>query len=823
MASLNDVDMILSHGLIEKIPGIPFSVQPVRGRQVEIENAFELAIAGLSDDYDQEHLHDMLREWLIDNFQVDDITTLAGTRSDVSEPEIFIFHMTTWKATSDALSDVVCDRFKNDFKAYPMMEPPQLLHNLNTSGLGRKPGSICKDLLQGASMVTDGIDKLRHEFNEYKETNNQLHQATQLQLTATTSTLSTLTNTVSDMESRLVNTQRAILFQSQELSLTRALTDVRSNTMSLKVNLVLERDETKKHKINLLLGSLENEEKKLKTELVKTSHDFLDVVQGPSACQLLSGTKRRRLNVATLTSETDPEVRNCYLSSLGPLTAANDDIPDHSMKPISRPLPHSECIFQGVFDTLRSLTVHCCSSRTVYHRSCPLNLCFLLFGLFFVLSFAQTVHATSPSSATSTFSIYALNANGLVQPVKQSNINSAINARNPQAFVLGETKTKSKLSNSLPCLDYDIYEESGEQDQPHHPVKWGIVVGIRKDIQIAQRLDIRHKSLKGRVIALDLVLPTSDGGCYLHRLFGVYAPWNPGDEGVSHSFWADLTALCKSTKIAWTLAGDLNATVSSFERTSGGLAAQTQFLQFLVNTDAHDLWTNYPDRSKRSDWTCRGHYSDGPIPEGSIIDRIVTSRCTLADSEIYVVNHHNDWIPFTDHRAVVGRVTHITPSVLKRININSADNFIRQSSNKPHVKFPLKTEKNKYQVFADAVDDAIQTEQLDKLTVTNDETFLKLYSGLSMIITSIATKVFGKSKSYIKSKEVITNSVIQSIVSNIRHIGGAIRFEKSNRTAHVSLKVMKLHSDALERSSLSHSALLLLQRFAYIMRLGARV
>ncbi len=240
-----------------------------------------------------------------------------------------------------------------------------------------------------------------------------------------------------------------------------------------------------------------------------------------------------------------------------------------------------------------------------------------MLGLLFAVGLAQVVQAATPSPATSTFSIYALNANGLVQPVKQSNINSVIRAWNPQAFVLDETKTKSKLSNSLPCSEYDIYEESSEQDQPCHPVKWGIVVSIRKDIQIAQQLEVKHRSLKGRVIALDLFLPTSDGHCYLHCLIRVYAPWNPGDEGVSRSFWTYLTAFCKSTTTAWTLAGDLNATVSSFERTSGGLAAYTQFLQFLANTNSHNLWVNYPDCLKCSDWTCRGHYSAGSIPEGS--------------------------------------------------------------------------------------------------------------------------------------------------------------------------------------------------------------
>ena len=380
LAAPIDVEQILARGSLEKIPGIPFSVQPVRGRQVEIENTFELAI-----DYDLENLHDMLRDWLVDNFQYDDITTLAGTRSDSSEPEMFIFHMTTWKATCDVLSDSVCERFKTDFKAFEMLQPPQLLHNLNTSGLDRKPGSFRKDLARGASMVTDGLDKLQREFNAYKETNSQLHQATQLQLAATTSTLSILTNLIEGMENHLVSTQRAILFQSQELSLSRAMTDLRSNTMSLRVNLILETDETKKQEICSLLVSLVNEEQRLNDELAKTSHDFLTVINSLSAVQLLSGdissssnpanedererVKRRKLNdssdVLPETNVAPPQiprirmqvdnnigiqvdnnigtqdqsnvVRNCHSSSLNTLMAANNNIPDISMKPVFRP------------------------------------------------------------------------------------------------------------------------------------------------------------------------------------------------------------------------------------------------------------------------------------------------------------------------------------------------------------------------------------------------------------------------------------------------------------------------------------------------------
>lgn len=143
------------------------------------------------------------------------------------------------------------------------------------------------------------------------------------------------------------------------------------------------------------------------------------------------------------------------------------------MKHITKSLPHLGRTFRGVFDTLRVLTICHRSCTSFSCRSCSSNSSFPLFlGLFVLfIGLAQVVHASTPPPATSTLLIYALNANGLVQPVKQSNINSVIKARSPQAFVLGETKTKSRLRNSLPYNEYDIYEEPGEQDEAHHPVK----------------------------------------------------------------------------------------------------------------------------------------------------------------------------------------------------------------------------------------------------------------------------------------------------------------------------------------------------------------
>ena len=138
-------------------------------------------------------------------------------------------------------------------------------------------------------------------------------------------------------------------------------------------------------------------------------------------------------------------------------------------------------------------------------------------------------------------------------------------------------------------------------------------------IQIAQCLQIKQQSLKGRVIAIDVILPTPNGGCIPHRIIGCYAPWNPGDTDENRHFWNDLTDLCRSTTTSWTLAGDLNATVAPFKRHSGGAEARQQFLEFLRLSNGHNLWTDNPDCTCLTNWTCRSKH-DGHSMEGNIID-----------------------------------------------------------------------------------------------------------------------------------------------------------------------------------------------------------
>ena len=286
------------------------------------------------------------------------------------------------------------------------------------------------------------------------------------------------------------------------------------------------------------------------------------------------------------------------------------------------PIPHTKSVFRGIFDDLRGLNRYCrsCFSfcRSTARNSNP-NFIFIIGLLVIALSLVQMTQAFSPSS-TSTLSIYALNANGLVKPVKLNHINSVIKARSPQAFVIGETKAKSRLTKSLPFLDYEIFEEEGLPTENHHIFKWGIVMGIRKNsLQIMQRLEIEQQSLRGRVITIDVILPTPNGRGIPHRLIGCYAPWNPGETDLNKHFWNDLTDLCRSTNTSWTLAGDLNATVAPFERHSRGTEARRQFLHFLQSSSGRNLWSDNPDRTRLTDWTCRTR-QDGRLTEGNIID-----------------------------------------------------------------------------------------------------------------------------------------------------------------------------------------------------------
>jgi hypothetical protein len=162
-------------------------------------------------------------------------------------------------------------------------------------------------------------------------------------------------------------------------------------------------------------------------------------------------------------------------------------------------------------------------------------------------------------------------------------------------------------------------------------------------------------------------------------------------------FWTQIAKVCRSSQHSWTLAGDLNATISSVERPSGGNDARRQFTRFLNESNGFDLWETQPDRNRERDWTCRAR---GANVGGNIIDRVVVSQAGFSDGEIHTAVR--DFIPGTDHRAVIA-LTNVKPPT------HMADQrliFVTRDVNrpKPRIKYPTKSERHKFDNFRNAVD-----------------------------------------------------------------------------------------------------------------------
>ncbi|KAJ7920024.1 hypothetical protein B0H13DRAFT_2427047 [Mycena leptocephala] len=374
---------------------------------------------------------------------------------------------------------------------------------------------------------------------------------------------------------------------------------------------------------------------------------------------------------------------------------------------------------------------HCLSDslpRNVQHA--PNNALIFLGILLLLVSLIKTAAATSP------FSMYALNANGLVNSAKLHHINTAINSRNPHAFTLSESKTNTKTGPNLPNGDYNIFEEPSVQADNHHLYKWGVALSIRKSLQIAQRVQISAAVLRGHVIAVDVVLQSNDGTSFTHRVIGAYAPWDPRTP-TTRDFWPELTKLLQTTTTSWTLGGYLNATVSASERSSGGIEAWAQYLKFLEMVNGHDLWYNNPDHDLQHNWTSRA----GPdATTGNIINRVVTSKRSYIDSEISVADHPQDFVPYTNHRAVVAKIADTNPSGTGCTTFPA----FNPTLNKPRIKFPMRSEKHRHDHFRTLMDERLDAAALYDVEVNDDESFLSVYNTFTKILIPTSEEAYGR-------------------------------------------------------------------------------
>lgn len=171
----------------------------------------------------------------------------------------------------------------------------------------------------------------------------------------------------------------------------------------------------------------------------------------------------------------------------------------------------------------------------------------------------------------------------------------------------------------------------------------------------------------------------------------------------------------------------------------------------------------------------------------------MTSKLALVDAEIFVADHHNDFIPFTDHRAIIGQLSHKS---LATMSVSGSLIFSppsRQSLAPSCIKVPLKLEKAKYQTFQDQVDAQIKAKCISEHLIVDDDSFIRRYKELSIIFKQVSEDVFRRKTPFVKKRDMVTNNEIKDIVKTLHTIGSAICFKKSGRMAHISLKATHMY------------------------------
>ena len=373
------------------------------------------------------------------------------------------------------------------------------------------------------------------------------------------------------------------------------------------------------------------------------------------------------------------------------------------------------------------------------------------------------------SHPSMSFCTVSINANGFSHPMKVHAIQSMASSSHPHALVVGETKSTQKVGSRLALPDYDVYEDPG-QPSGQRSSEWGVIVAIRRGFFTVHQLSTSD-CLRGRVVALDLTIPTVHNRAFQHRLIGIYAPWDPG--GSFHddrSFWFQIAQLCHSAPFSWSLYGDFNATLSATETTSTSNTPSTSrahYSQFLRLTDAVDLWQSQPQTFASSVvHTCRSPNPISPsVSSYSIIDRVAASRLGVLAGEIAV---HPAFVPCTDHKPVFSRLILNSPrSHADKPNIPTEMSPIAYS---PHFRHPPRHEKVRLEQFSATVAQKVADHPDVQLTpITSDAEFQRMYEAMTDILLSSARLSFLlPSPPRICLK--VTNPTIRLLLTEIRHV-----------------------------------------------------
>ncbi len=159
---------------------------------------------------------------------------------------------------------------------------------------------------------------------------------------------------------------------------------------------------------------------------------------------------------------------------------------------------------------------------------------FHVFMFYTLFLFLPGAHAHN-----SDFSLLSTNMNGLGNAFKLHLIASLISSCLPLAFILCETKSLAPTSTLLNLHNYALYENPA-LPVVHSSGKWGVVLGVKKNVQVLHHLQV-PPMLNGRVVAVDLILSTAGASPQVLQLIGIYAPSAASHE---YSFFNNCSPSC---------------------------------------------------------------------------------------------------------------------------------------------------------------------------------------------------------------------------------------------------------------------------------------
>ncbi|KAK1229491.1 hypothetical protein PQX77_007441 [Marasmius sp. AFHP31] len=376
-----------------------------------------------------------------------------------------------------------------------------------------------------------------------------------------------------------------------------------------------------------------------------------------------------------------------------------------------------------------TLTARCCSNDPMKRlpKTQPSMPRFSPFLSFLYLACIFFPFMNSVNASASPFSTITINLNGIGNAAK----------------VVCETKSSHTLQSQVCIKGYKVFESTGRKVN-RKQVKWGVAIGVNTSLQ-GTMVPV-HDSLAGRVVAVDVIIPTDNGRGFRHRLIGLYAPYDPGIADALQtlrSFWGSVREICTTASHSWSIIGDFNATLSNMEwgdhLAHDGLSRRA-YREFLNASMGRNVWSLQGNNNARED----GHTYQAFSLERccSIIDRCVSSQTGVLMRSISILK---TFIPGTDHRLILANLILQPP---RGMGHHAYLPDQQPASYNARFLFPKKGDHSRFHTFAEHAERMVDDEGVVSTTLTTDDEYGTLYNFLTTVLDKSASTAFNLPRQY---------------------------------------------------------------------------